>query len=487
MTGDSMRHTDDGAPLTDILSGLEALRAHDVPVHGGRTLAYVYDAGVGAADEAGRAALAAFGATNGLDPTAFPSIGAMEQDLIAVATRLLHGPGTTVGVATSGGTESILLAVLAARDAAAPAGPAAERPSMVLPDTAHAAFRKAGHYLGVRPVLVPVDPATFRADPVAMAAAIDETTVLVVASAPSYAHGVVDPVAPIAAAAAAAGVRCHVDACIGGWVLPFLDEPETPRWDFAVDGVTSISVDLHKYGYTPKGLALLLHRTPQLRRTHLFATADWPGYTMLNTTVQSTKSGGPVAAGWAVAQALGIDGYRALALQAREATRAIAEGVSDIPGVRVLAEPDTTLLALASDHSCDVYTVADEMAARGWLVQPQLPYAASPASLHLSVAAATAPLVTELLAALGEAVSAAQAAGPVGADPALAAALAAIDPGRIDDAALDGLLAAAGLTGAEGLTLPQRMAPVNALLDSAPPRVREQLLLGVLDRLTRRR
>ena len=198
-------------------------------------------------------------------------------------------PRTTVGTVTSGGTESVLLAVQGARDSR----PDVDRPRMVLPMTAHAAFHKAAHYFGVEAVMVPVG-ADHRADPVAMARAIDDRTVLVVASAPSYAHGVVDPVTDIAGDALEAGVRCHVDACIGGWVLPYAARlgRDVAPWTFAVDGVTSISVDLHKYAYAPKGTSVLLHRTPGHRRPQLFASAKWPGYTMLNPTLQSTKSGG---------------------------------------------------------------------------------------------------------------------------------------------------------------------------------------------------
>lgn len=477
----------------EVLARLEALRARDLPVHGGRTLAYVYDSGVAEADAAGRAALAAFGATNGLDPTAFPSILAMEQDLIAFARDLLDGPDSTVGVATSGGTESILLSVLAARDAAAAGTAAAARPSMVLPATAHAAFRKAAHCFGVRPIIVAVDPQTCRADPASMAAAIDDTTVLVVASAPSYAHGVIDPVAEIARAAAARGVRCHVDACIGGWVLPFLEEAGQTAWSFAVEGVTSISLDLHKYGYTPKGISLLLHRTPDLRHSHLYATADWPGYAVLNSTMQSTKSGAPVAAAWAVTQVIGRDGYLALARAAREATLVIARGVDGIRGLRVLVRPDSTLLTLASDRPGDVYRIADAMAARGWFVQPQLPYAAFPATLHLSLSAATAPLVAEFLTDLSEVVESVVGAPPIVADPSLVTLLGSLEPDRMDEAVLDGLLAVAGLTvrdgGAAGagptLEFAGGMAEINLLLEHTPVRVREALLLGVLDRLSR--
>ena len=466
-------------PTDEVLATLRMLQGLDLPAHGGRTLAYVYDSGLADADAVGLEALAMFAGSNGLDPTAFPSLLKMENDLVALAGGLLDAPDGFAGSVTSGGTESILLAVLAARK-----GRDHPSPSMVLPTSAHAAFLKAAAYLGVRAVLVDVDPVTLRADPAAMAAAVDDSTVLVVASAPSYAHGVIDPVPEIAALAAARGIRCHVDACIGGWVLPHLDVA-TP-WTFAVEGVTSVSVDLHKYAYTPKGVSVLLHRTAALRSTHLFASANWPGYTMLNATMQSTRSGGPLAAAWAVTRRIGLDGYAELARRAREATLAIARAADGIPGLRVLVTPDSTLLALATDDSCDAFTVADEMLERGWYVQPQLSFGNLPPTLHLTLSAATAPAVDELVDDLSDAVAAARAAGPVRVDPGLAALLGGIDPAALDDAGFAGILGAAGLAGADGsLALPSRMAGVNALLDACPPALREALLLGVLDRLSR--
>jgi sphinganine-1-phosphate aldolase len=201
---------------------------------------------------------------------------------------------------TAGGTESVLLAVKAARDAR----PNLTTPRIVMPASAHPAFAKAGAYLRVAVDHVPIDPVTLRVDPAGVAAAVGPDTVLVVASAPSYPHGVVDPVTDIAATAAERGVRCHVDACFGGWTLPFwrrLGVPVAP-FDFAVAGVTSISVDLHKYAYCPKGVSVLLHRTASLRAPQFFGYADWPGYAMVNGTAASTRPGGPIAAAWATLQ-----------------------------------------------------------------------------------------------------------------------------------------------------------------------------------------
>jgi sphinganine-1-phosphate aldolase len=473
--------------MSDALERLRALQARDLPVHGGRTLAYVYDSGRPDIDRIGREAVAAYAGSNGLDPTAFPSLLQMENDLVGFALRLLDGPDTAVGTVTSGGTESVLLAVQAARDAR----PDVAEPRMVLPATAHAAFHKAAHYFGVEPVLVPVAP-DFTADVAATEAAMDEApdrTVLVVASAPSYAHGVIDPVTGLAALAAAREIRCHVDACIGGWVLPYAARlgRAVPPWTFAVDGVTSISVDLHKYGYAPKGTSLLLHRTSELRKPQLFASAAWPGYTMLNSTMQSTKSGGPLAGAWAVVESVGDTGYEVLSREVFEAVDAIVAGTADISGVHVLVPPQATLIALVTDGSCDAFTVCDEMASRGWYVQPQMSYAGTPPTIHLSVSAATGAHVDELLAALRDSVAAAQAAGPVTVDPDVVAFVEALDPRALTDEDFDGLLAASGLVGRsdEGLTLPERLAEVNALLDVATPAMREALLVAFLDRLSR--
>jgi sphinganine-1-phosphate aldolase len=474
--------------MTDVLARLRALQADDLPVHGGRTLAYVYDSGLPDIDRIGREAVAAAAATNGLDPTAFPSLLRMENDLVGFGLRLLDAPDGAVGTVTSGGTESVLLAVQGARDAR----PDVDRPAMVVPSTRHAAFDKAAHYFGVEKRVVPVGP-DFRADLAATEAALGELgdrVVLVVGSAPSYAHGVVDPIAGLAALASAHGVRCHVDACIGGWVLPYaarLGRP-VPPWTFAVDGVTSISVDLHKYGYAPKGTSLLLHRTADLRRPQYFASADWPGYTMLNSTMQSTKSGGPLAGAWAVVESLGDEGYLALTREVFEAVDLIVDGVGAIDALSLVAPPDSSLVAFETDGSCDAFSVCDEMLERGWYVQPQMSYAGHGQSIHLSVSAGTRAHVDEFLVALRSSVAAAQATGPVVVDPAIADYIGSLDPAALTDADFDGLLAASGLVG-EGssgeLVLPTRLAEVNAMLDLASPPMREALLVTFLDRLQR--
>ncbi len=469
-----------GLPAAEVLEELRELRAGDLPTHGGRTLAYVYDSGLAGIDELGAAAHALASSTNGLDPTVFPSLLRMENDVVASAASLLGGGPETVGSVTSGGTESCMLAVHAARAA----HPEISAPRMVLPATAHAAFHKAAHYFGVEPVVAQVDPVTFEADPGAVAAAVDEHTILVVASAPSYAHGVVDPVADIAAAAGARGVRCHVDACIGGWLLPYFARlgVAVPPFDLSVPGVTSVSVDLHKYAYCPKGTSVLLHANASLRRSQYFASAAWPGYTMLNSTMQSTRSGGPLAAAWAVQRNIGDDGYLELASRTLSAVRALRDGVGAIAGLRVLGEPVAALLAVSTvdDPGFDVFTVADEMSLRRWYIQPQFGYPPSPANLHLTVTASNYGSEPDLLADLASAVDEARRRGPATVSPELSTAIAALDPDKLTAEEFAGLLAAAGLTGPG---LPLRMAGINTMLATATPALRERLLvefLGVL-------
>lgn len=470
-----------------ILARLERLRAADLPVHGGRTMAYVYDSGLAGLDDLAARAQAAFAGVNGLDMTAFPSVVTLENDIVRQAARLLGGGPATAGTFTSGGTESCLLAVLTAREHAARTR-GVRAPEIVLPQTAHAAFHKAAALFGLTPVTVPVDPGTFRVRPQDVAAALTPRSALVVASAPSYAHGVVDPVEEVAQAAAERGVLCHVDACIGGWYLghrrlaPGIAPP--PPFDLAVPGVTSLSVDLHKYGYTPKGASVLLFRDAELRRHGWFAHASWPGYPVVNTTLQGTKSAGPLAAAWAVLQQVGTAGYVGLARRVHEATALLVDGIATIDGLRVLGSPDACLVAVAADDpGLDPFVVADEMRLRGWYLQPQPACGGSPANLHLTVTAAVADpaRIAELLAELADAVLRARALGPAAVDPGIAGVAAALDPAALGPAEVALALEAAGV-GADG-SLPQRMAPVLAVLQALPAPLTERLLPEVVSRL----
>ena len=266
----------------DILSRLRSLREQDAPTHGGRVLSYVYDSGLAALDELAADAARLVQPVNGLDPTVFPSTAVMERELVAFAREFLHGAsdpaadtdagGVVVGNVTSGGTESCVLAVKAARDfRGLPPGEG----SLVLPTTAHAAFHKAAHLLGLELILVPVDPTSGRVGAQDIATAVRKDTVLIVVSAPSYPFAALDPIADVAEVARAHSIPLHVDACIGGLALPWWGD--LPPWDFRVPGVTSMSVDFHKYGYSPKGVSVLLHRGRDSASQAVFRTHGLAG------------------------------------------------------------------------------------------------------------------------------------------------------------------------------------------------------------------
>lgn len=472
----------DGRAEADLNDELGAILAMDADWQGGRIWGYVYPAGE-AVDRVAKAAYMRFLVQNGLDPTAFPSVMALENALVAIAAAHLRGP-EAVGNFTSGGTESIMLAVKSARDAARAEPGRSGRLNIVLPETAHAAFHKAAHYLDLEVRSVAVDPHSFRATAPALAAAMDANTALLVASAPSYAHGVIDDVEGIAALGLAAGVRVHVDGCVGGWLLPFFAElgRPVPAFDFSVPGVTSISLDLHKYALCPKGASLILHKNKALREAQLFSCSGWTGYTVINPTVQSTRSGGPVAAAWATLQTMGRAGYLQVAAELAGATDALIAGLQAIPGIRVLGAPSFTMAAFTAEDptQLDVFVVADEMSALGWGLQPQLGHKAHPRNLHISVHPGVVGQVEPMLADLRRCVAAA-----VGrpADPELAALapmLQALRPEDLSAEAVGHLLSAAGISGA---ALPAKMAPINGLLDTLAPEVADRLLTGFYSEL----
>jgi sphinganine-1-phosphate aldolase len=392
-----------GPSVEQVLAELEALRGADVDWRSGRAFTLAYHAGDDV-DGLAKAAYAAYATENALNTDAFPSLRRMQAEVVATVVGWVQGGSAAAGVFTSGGTESLLMAVLAARERGRERG--IEDPEMVLATSAHAAFDKAAHYFGVRAVRVPVGP-DWRADVTAMAAAVTDRTVLVVGSAPQYPQGVVDPVPELAAIAAERDLNCHVDACIGGVVLPFLERlgRAVPPWDFRVPGVTSISVDLHKYGYGAKGASVLVHADAARRRHQYFVTDRWLGGRYGSPGMMGSKSGGPIAAAWAVLRYLGDDGYLRLAAQARRATERIAAGVAAIDGLALRAAPDTTLFAFGPSPSSaspaiDVDALVAALWRRGWYLDRQGP----PPSLHCTVNAVHEAVAGEFLADLASCV-----------------------------------------------------------------------------------
>jgi sphinganine-1-phosphate aldolase len=386
-----------GRPAEELLAEVKAGRGDDADWRGGRTFSLVYNPGDAELEELQAAIAQEYLHENYLNPFAFPSLLRMEQELVGQAASLFGRPDA-VGKLTSGGTESIFLAVQVAREHAREARGIAE-PQLLTAATAHPAFAKAAHYLDLEHQVLPVG-ADGRLDPATAAAAITDRTALLVGSAPCYPFGVIDPIPALAEVAAASDVLCHVDACLGGWLLPFweeLGEPVDP-WNLAVEGVSSLSADVHKYGWAFKGVSVLLHTDASRLRHQYFLYDAWPGGLYGSATTAGTRPGAPIAAAWATVQHLGRAGYLRLAGQVRDATRAFRTGIDAIEGLRITGDPVMGVMEIASDV-VDLAAVNDVMEDRGWHLDRQQ------GGLHLMLSPYHRLVAGEFLADLAAAVA----------------------------------------------------------------------------------
>jgi sphinganine-1-phosphate aldolase len=385
-----------GRQVDDVIAELVALRADDVRWKDGRTFGLVYDGGP-SVHAVAEAAAQLFLHENALNTQAFPSLRRIQADTVGWTAGLLHGDDAVAGFLTSGGTESILCAVLAARERASEERGVTE-PEIVLPESAHAAFHKAAHNFGLVVRKAPVR-GDWTADVEAMADLVGPNTALVVGSAPQYPQGVQDDIPAIAALAMSVGATCHVDACMGGFVLPFAEMlgREVKPWDFRVDGVTTISADIHKLGYAPKGVSVILHRTKESRRYQTFVFDDWLGGFYASPNMQGTRSGLPMACAWAVMSHLGIDGYVDLTRQTLENADQVRRGIAAIDGITVLGDGAFHLVAMAadrdSDRDVDMFAVGDALLARGWYHDRQTP----PDNLHSTISNTNTGVIGEYL------------------------------------------------------------------------------------------
>ena len=394
-----MQFPQKGMPREELLSTLHALKSDDTDWKNARAFSLIYNAGEDIKEFA-EEAFSVFINENGLSPFAFPSLLKMETEMVSMTASLLGGDSETVGSMTSGGTESIMMAVKAARDFARAQRPLVKDPELVMPLSAHPAFNKAAHFLGVKTVIVPTDK-TLRADVGAMRSAINENTIMVIGSAFSYPHGVIDPIEELAEVAVQKDAWLHVDACVGGFILPFLSRlgHPIPPFDFAVPGVSSVSADIHKYGFIPKGASTILYRSAELRQHQFFAYADWPGGVYGTPSVSGARPGGPVAASWAIIKYLGLEGFMDLARTSVETTRKLIEGIEAIPELHVLGKPQATVFAVGSDV-LNVYALGEKMREFRWYIDSQH----LPPCLHITVSPAHASIIEPFLADLRQAV-----------------------------------------------------------------------------------
>lgn len=388
-------------PVADVLGELDELRNRDPDVHGGRLFGLVYPTGHQELEDLVRDVYERFLFANALNPLRFPGLLQIEREVIAMSGDLVHRSATEHhgGAMTSGGTESILMSMLVNRERARAKG--VERPQILAPASAHPAYAKAAHYFDMEYVPVPLD-SSYRADVAAARSLVTERTCVIVASAYSYPHGLIDPVVELAALAKQNGIGCHVDACIGGFVLPFLEMlgHPVPAWDFRVEGVTEISMDVHKYGYVPKGASVILHRDDDWLWLQTFFYDGWGSGLYATPAIAGARAAAPTVAAWAVMQHLGTDGYKDIVADLWETTQRVRAGIDAIAGIEVVGEPVGPLLALRSDD-VDLYAVGDVMDERGWHLNRNT----EPRGLHLMLSPAHREVVDELLADLADAMA----------------------------------------------------------------------------------
>ena len=473
---------ENGRSKEDVLKAMQAVREKDVKWQQGKAFSLVFYAGDQVADLL-KEAYTLFFSENGLNPMAFPSLRKFETEVVAMSASLLGGDAQVCGNMTSGGTESILMAVKTAREWARTNKPEVSLPEIILPATAHPAFHKAAHYFGVKIVTIPVRP-DFRADVEAAQAAVNASTVLMVGSAPSYPQGVVDPIPELASIARESGILLHVDACVGGFFLPFIRKLgyPVPEFDFGVPGVTSISADLHKYAYAAKGASVILYKNQELRRHQFFVSTDWSGGIYASPTMTGTRPGGAIAAAWAIMNFLGEKGYLEIADAVMKTTIKLRDGIETNPWVKVLSNPDMSILAIGSDK-LNIYEIGDEMTQRGWHLDRQQ----FPPSLHLTVNYAHAAVADDFLSDLSDSISAVRKPSLQKFTNSTLVNLAQLAVKILPKKWVSQLTAqTTGWMGGSGSGLPERSAAMYGLMGSLPNRGDiNEAVLDLIDQLTR--
>uniref|UniRef100_A0A3Q3WFI2 sphinganine-1-phosphate aldolase n=1 Tax=Mola mola TaxID=94237 RepID=A0A3Q3WFI2_MOLML len=313
-----------------------------------------------------------FAWSNPLHPDIFPGVRKMEAEVVRMACTLFHGGPNSCGTVTSGGTESILMACKAYRDMAYERG--IKYPEIIAPVSVHAAFDKAAHYFGMRLVHIPLDKKTMKVDVKAMRRAISKNTAMLVCSAPQFPHGIMDPIEEISKLAVHYNLPLHVDACLGGFLIVFMDKAgySLAPFDFRLKGVTSISADTHKYGYAPKGSSVILYSDKKYRHYQYFVAPDWQGGIYASPSIAGSRPGGIIAACWATMMHMGENGYI-------DATKKIiSTAIRKIKGVFVFGDPEVSVVAIGSDVF-DIFRLSNALTSKGWNLNT-LQY---PSSIHI--------------------------------------------------------------------------------------------------------
>uniref|UniRef100_A0A8B9RNS9 sphinganine-1-phosphate aldolase n=1 Tax=Astyanax mexicanus TaxID=7994 RepID=A0A8B9RNS9_ASTMX len=321
-----------------------------------------------------------FAWSNPLHPDIFPGVRKMEAEVVRMACTLFNGGPESCGTVTSGGTESILMACKAYRDMAYERG--IKHPEIIAPISVHAAFDKAAHYFGMKLIHIPLEKKTMKVDVKAMKRAISKNTAMLVCSAPQFPHGIVDPIVEVGKLAERYNIPFHVDACLGGFLIVFMEKAgfKLEPFDFRVKGVTSISADTHKYGYAPKGSSVVLYSDKKYRHYQFFVAPDWQGGIYASPSMAGSRPGGIIAACWATMMHMGENGYVDATRKVVQTTRTIAAGLRKIEGIFVFGNPEVSVVAIGSDDF-DVFRLSNALTSKGW----NLNSLQFPSSIHICV------------------------------------------------------------------------------------------------------
>lgn len=372
----------EGRDKQEILAEMERYRTGDIDYKKGKIFSLIYDH----SEEHTaflKKAYALFFSENGLNPMAFESLKRFESEVVRMTAGMLHGDSETVGTLTSGGTESCMLAVKTYRDRLLKRRPWLRRAELIVPESIHVAFEKGADYFGVRLRKIPLD-GNYRADVSKIGRKINRRTAAIVASAPSYPHGLVDPIPEMAQLARERHIPLHVDSCLGGFLLPFVEQLgyPVPQFDFRVPGVTSISADIHKYGFGAKGASVILYRDIDYLKHQFFISENWPGGIFASPAMLGTRPGGAIAAAWAALQVMGAQGFLHNARVIMDTTTSLIKGIENIPELAVLGKPNMSVLAYRSvDEAVNIYAVAEQMEQKGWHIDRLQ----NPAALHVMI------------------------------------------------------------------------------------------------------
>lgn len=391
----NIRIPEQGRKIEDIYKEMDESKADDFKWEKGRVFCLTYSVDDQHHDFL-KESYGKFISENFLNPMAFQSLKKMEREVVRMSINLMNGSEKAVGTMTSGGTESILMAVKAARDLAKKTKPWILKPELVCPDSAHVAFEKACKYFGVKYVPVKVG-ADYKANVKAMKKAVGRNTIMMMGSAPQYPQGVIDPIRELAAFAKKKKIPFHVDACVGGFMLPWLEKlgEDITEWDFRVPGVTSISADLHKYGFAAKGASVVLYSDMKYMKHQFFITTDWSGGIYASPNMPGTRPGGAIAAAWGTMNKLGANGYLEQAQKTINVAKEMRKRISEIPELEVCGDPKATLFSFRSiTKDVDTYALADTLTDKGWWFDRQQ----MPASIHLTVMPAHADSMDEFIA-----------------------------------------------------------------------------------------